>query len=334
MNIDFKGKVAIVTGGAMGIGEATARKLAGLGATVAIFDIDRDAGHKSAASIAKSGATCDFFPCNVSSSAEVSQAVQAVVRKYGNIDILVSNAGIQLYGDVVTTPEEDWDRLMGINLKGCFLVAKFVVPHMLERGGAIVVVGSVQSMTAISNSVAYVASKHGLLGLTRAMSLDFAQKGIRVNCVCPGAIDTPMLRWAASLSDDPEKVIQTCDRMHPLGRIGRAGRGRRLHRLSRFANGFFHYRSGSAGGWWHACADRRYGFSGGRHGGRNSQMKLQGKTAIITGAAAGIGAASAALFASEGANVAAVDIDRERLEQICRSDRTSRRQCPLQSLRT
>jgi NAD(P)-dependent dehydrogenase (short-subunit alcohol dehydrogenase family) len=222
MNIDFTGKVAIVTGGAMGIGEATARKLAGLGATVAIFDIDRDAGHKSASSIAKSGAICDFVPCNVSSGAEVSQAVQAVAHKYGEIDILVSNAGIQLYGDVVTTPEEDWDRLMGINLKGCFLVAKSVVPHMLKRGGAIVIVGSVQSMTAIGNSVAYVASKHGLLGLTRAMSLDFAQNGIRVNCVCPGAIDTPMLRWAASLSDDPEAVIQTCNRMHPIGRIGRA----------------------------------------------------------------------------------------------------------------
>ncbi len=223
MNIDFKGKVAIVTGGAMGIGEATARKLADLGATVAIFDIDCDAGTKSASSIAKSGATCDFFPCNVSNSTEVSEAVQSVVRKYGEIDILVSNAGIQLYGDVVTTAEEDWDRLMGINLKGCFLVAKAAVPHMLKRGGgAIVIVGSVQSMTAISNSVAYVTSKHGLLGLTRAMSLDFAQKGIRVNCVCPGAIDTPMLHWAASLSDNPDAVMQTCNRMHPLGRIGRA----------------------------------------------------------------------------------------------------------------
>lgn len=222
MNLDFTGKVAIVTGGAMGIGEATARKLAGLGAAVAIFDLDRDAGYKAAASIAKNGARCDFFPCNISVSAEVSQAVDAAASKYGGIDILVSNAGIQLYGDVVTTTEEEWDRLMGINLKGCFLVSKFVVPHMLEHGGAIVIVGSVQSMTAISNSLAYVSSKHGLLGLTRAMSLDYAQKGIRVNCVCPGAIDTPMLRWAAGLSDDPEKVIQTCNRMHPLGRIGKA----------------------------------------------------------------------------------------------------------------
>ena len=221
MNLDFTGKVAIVTGGAMGIGEAAARKLAGLGASVAILDIDRDAAPKSAAAITKNGGICKFFPCNVSVGGEVSQAVAAAVNEYGEIDILVSNAGIQLYGDAVTTSEEEWDRLMGTNLKGCFLVAKYAVPHMIGRGGAVVIVGSVQSMTALSNSIAYVASKHGLLGLTRAMSLDYAQKGVRVNCVCPGAIDTPMLRWAAGLSDDPDKVIDTCNRMHPVGRVGK-----------------------------------------------------------------------------------------------------------------
>jgi NAD(P)-dependent dehydrogenase (short-subunit alcohol dehydrogenase family) len=221
MNLDFTGKVAIVSGGAMGIGEATARKLAGLGASVAILDIDCDAGSKSAAAITKNGYICEFVPCNVGVGAEVAQAVAEIVNKYKAIDILVSNAGIQLYGDAVTTSEEEWDRLMGINLKGCFLVSKYTVPHMIERGSAIVIVGSVQSMTAISNSIAYVASKHGLLGLTRAMSLDYAHKGIRVNCVCPGAIDTPMLRWAAGLSDDPEKVIETCNRMHPVGRMGK-----------------------------------------------------------------------------------------------------------------
>ncbi len=222
MKMDFTGKIAIVTGGAMGIGEATARKLARAGAAVAIFDINRDAGSKTAASITSSGGTCDFFPCNISVRAEASEAVESAFAKYGGLDILVSNAGIQLYGDVETTTEEEWDRLMGVNLKGCFLVSKFAVPHMLKRGGAIVIVGSVQSMAAVSNSVAYVASKHGVLGLTRAMSLDYARKGIRVNCVCPGTIDTPMLHWAAGLSDDPEKVIQTCSRMHALGRIGKA----------------------------------------------------------------------------------------------------------------
>jgi NAD(P)-dependent dehydrogenase (short-subunit alcohol dehydrogenase family) len=225
MNFDLKNKdkVAIVTGGAMGIGEAVARKLAAEGVSVAILDVNREAGLKTAAEITKSGAVCDFFACNVSNASQVERAVGEVVAKYGHLDILVSNAGIQDYGDVVTTTEEDWDRLMGINLKGCFLVSKFSVPHMLKRGNAaIVVVGSVQSMTAIANSLAYVTAKHGVLGLTRAMALDYAQKGIRVNCVCPGAIDTPMLRWSANLDPDPEKVIRSCDRMHAMGRIGRS----------------------------------------------------------------------------------------------------------------
>ncbi|MDT8067224.1 MAG: SDR family oxidoreductase [Terriglobia bacterium] len=221
MKIDLTGKVAVVTGGAMGIGEASARKLASAGASIAILDADASAGTKTAADIGKSGAACNFFHCDMSKSEQVEHAISGVVARYHSIDIVVSNAGIQAYGDVITTSEADWDRLLGINLKGCFLVSKFAVPHMLKKGGAVVVIGSVQSFTAIQNSVAYVTSKHALLGLARAMALDYAKNGIRVNCICPGAIDTPMLRWAASLSPDPESVIRTCDRMHALGRIGK-----------------------------------------------------------------------------------------------------------------
>lgn len=221
MNIALSGKVAIVTGGAMGIGAATARKLAACGAGVAIFDRDQEAGSKVADEIVQAGGRSRFFPCDVSVANSVSKAVDGVMARHDAVDILVSNAGVQDYGDVLSTTEEAWDRLMNINLKSCFLVSKHVVPHMLARGGAIVVVGSVQSMTAIANSVAYVTSKHALLGLTRAMALDYAQRNIRVNCVCPGAIDTPMLRWSANLAPDPEAVIRTCDRMHAMGRIGK-----------------------------------------------------------------------------------------------------------------
>jgi NAD(P)-dependent dehydrogenase (short-subunit alcohol dehydrogenase family) len=218
MNINFDGKVAIVTGAAKGIGEAAARRLADSGASVALLDVDEKAGKATAASIQKS----EFYHCDVSAAAQVENAVESIVQRFGGIDILVSNAGIQEYGDVVGTSEELWDKVLNINLKGCFLISKYSVPHMLKRGsGAIVVVGSVQSMTAIGGSAAYVTAKHGLLGLVRAMALDYAQKGIRVNCVCPGAIDTPMLRWAASLDPNPQKVIETCDRMHAIGRIGR-----------------------------------------------------------------------------------------------------------------
>ncbi len=222
MSLDFRNKIAVVTGGAMGIGEATARKLASAGAAVAILDRDAGAARKTSADITAQGWKCEFLECDVSRSNEVESALNAIASKYGRIDVLVSNAGIQEYGTVVTTSEGQWDRVLDINLKGAFLVSKFAVPHMVERGGAIVIVGSVQSMTAVANSVAYVVSKHALLGLTRAMALDHAQQGIRVNCVCPGAVDTPMLRWAASLSNDPAEVIRTCDHMHPMGRIAKA----------------------------------------------------------------------------------------------------------------
>lgn len=220
--IDFSNKVVVVTGGAKGIGEACARLFAELGGKVALLDLDVENLKRVSDGIRKGGGVGEPVECDVSRSADVQRAIAAVRSKFGGIDVLISNAGIQEYGDVVSTTEELWDKVMDVNLKSCFLVSRSVVPSMLERGGgAIVVVGSVQSMTAIGNSAAYVTAKHGLLGLVRAMSLDYAAKRIRVNCVCPGAIDTPMLRWAASLDPNPEKVIETCDRMHAMGRIGK-----------------------------------------------------------------------------------------------------------------
>jgi NAD(P)-dependent dehydrogenase (short-subunit alcohol dehydrogenase family) len=142
-------------------------------------------------------------------------------RAWG-IDVLVNNAGIQRYGTVTTTSEEEWDELMNANLKSAFLTSQYAIPHIVRRGGgSIAIVGSVQSMTAQRNSVAYVVSKHALLGLARSMAVDFAKDNIRVNCICPGAIDTPLLRWAASLDENPQRVIDGCNRLSPLGRVGR-----------------------------------------------------------------------------------------------------------------
>ena len=223
-NIEFNDKVVVVTGAAKGIGEACAKLFAQLGAKVALLDRDQETGKRTADEISSSSVPAAFFACDVSKSEDVSHAIDKIRSEFGGIDVLVSNAGIQEYGDVVSTTEELWDKVMNVNLKSCFLMAKHVIPSMLERGGgAIVVVGSVQSMTAIGNSAAYVTAKHGLLGLVRAMALDYASKCIRVNCVCPGAIDTPMLRWAANLDPNPQKVIETCDRMHAMGRIGQPG---------------------------------------------------------------------------------------------------------------
>lgn len=222
MSIRFDKKVVLITGGAMGIGYATAQKFAELGANVAILDRDADAGAKVTRELQSRGHRSAFFPCDVAKASQVDRAVQSVREELGGVDVLVSNAGIQRYGDVTGTTEDLWEEVMSVNLNGCFHVAKSAIPLISARGGgAVVVVASVQTFTAVGNSAAYVTSKHALLGLVRAMALDYAGKNIRVNCVCPGAIDTPMLRWAAGLDPNPENVINTCNRMHPLGRIGR-----------------------------------------------------------------------------------------------------------------
>lgn len=221
MNGSFRSKVAVVTGAAMGIGEATARKLSSLGATVALLDKNAEKGEAVTAEIVAVGGQAKFYACDVSSSEQVNRTIRSVLNELGGVDVLVSNAGIQRYGDVVATEETLWDEVLTTNLKSCYLVTKQVIPSMLRRsGGAIVAVGSVQSIAAMSSSAAYVTAKHGLLGLIRSIALDFAQRKIRANCVLPGAIETPMLRWAASLNPDPARVIETCKRMHALGRIG------------------------------------------------------------------------------------------------------------------
>jgi NAD(P)-dependent dehydrogenase (short-subunit alcohol dehydrogenase family) len=136
--------------------------------------------------------------------------------------VLVNNAGIQEYGTVVDTPEEQWDRVIAINLTSAFLMSKHCVPHIQRSGGgAVVNMASVQAFAAQPGVTAYAASKGGLVQLTRAMAIDFAP-GIRVNCVCPGSVDTPMLRGAAALfSDNPDEAVRAWGKMHPMGRPAR-----------------------------------------------------------------------------------------------------------------
>ena len=219
--MDFTGKVAVVTGGGSGIGQACAREFAARHAAVAVVDRDATAGGKTASELRGKGATAEFFPADLSRRAEVERLVPEIVSRFGGIDVLVNNAGIQRYGTVTTLSEEEWDEVMNVNLKSAFLMSKYAIPEMIKRGGgAIVITGSVQSVTAQRNSVHYVVSKHGLLGLTRCLALDYAKQNIRANCVLPGAIDTPMLRWAANLDPNPEKVLEACDGLHALGRRG------------------------------------------------------------------------------------------------------------------
>ncbi len=220
--MDFKGKVAAITGGGSGIGQACAREFVERNAAVAVVDRDAKAGQLTAGELRLKGGTAEYFQADVSVRAQVERLIPEIVSKLGGIDILVNNAGIQRYGTVTTISEEEWDEVLNVNLKSAFLMSKYALPEMIKRGGgAIVMTGSVQSVAAQRNSVHYVVSKHGVLGLTRSLALDHARENIRANCVLPGAIDTPMLRWAASLDEHPERVIDTCNRLHMRGSMGR-----------------------------------------------------------------------------------------------------------------
>lgn len=219
--MNFNGKVVVVTGAGSGIGAACAREFANRNAAVAMVDRKAAVDSEVVRFSQQSEAAVEYFRADLSSRPEVERLIPDIVRRFGGIDVLVNNAGIQRYGSVTTITEEQWDEVMDANLKSAFLMSKFAIPEMIKRGGgAIVITGSVQSVTAQRNSAHYVVSKHGLLGLTRSIALDYGSQNIRANCVMPGAIDTPMLRWAASLDSDPDQVLAACDRLHIRGKMG------------------------------------------------------------------------------------------------------------------
>jgi len=216
----FDGKSVIVTGGALGIGQAVCEILAERGANVAIFDWDENAGNETCEKIKRIGANAVFEKVNVADAEEVNSAVVRTQKAFGVINSLVVSAGIQRYGTAETTSEAQWNEVLDVNLKGAWNAAKSVIPHLRNAGGGTIVnVSSVQALASQQNVLAYTISKHGLLGLTRSMAMDFAKENIRTNCVCPGTVDTPMLKWAASLDPNPQSVYDACNAMHPIGRI-------------------------------------------------------------------------------------------------------------------
>ena len=216
----FDDKVVIVTGGALGIGRAAAEIFAERGASVAIFDWDDAAGSAAQAEIGRNGGRALFQKVDVSNAQDVQTAVETAYAAFGRIDSLVVSAGIQRYGTAVTTDDAQWDEVLNVNLRGAWNAAKSAIPFIKECGGGTIVnVSSVQALASQQNVLAYTVSKHGLLGLTRSMAMDFAKENIRVNAVCPGTVDTPMLKWAASLDPNPQSVYDACNAMHPLGRI-------------------------------------------------------------------------------------------------------------------
>jgi NAD(P)-dependent dehydrogenase (short-subunit alcohol dehydrogenase family) len=218
----FTDRAAIVTGAGRGIGAATAAALAAEGGAVGVVDVDADVVDEVVGEITSAGGTALACVCNVRDPEAVERTVASVVDAYGGLDVLVNNAGIQRYGTVETTPLNEWDDVIDINLKGQFLFSRFAVPHLRERGGgAIVNVASVQAFATQPGVVAYSASKGAIVAMTKTMALDHASDHIRVNAVAPGSVRTPMLEWAAGkfVPDDPDGAIADWGSKHPLGQV-------------------------------------------------------------------------------------------------------------------
>jgi NAD(P)-dependent dehydrogenase (short-subunit alcohol dehydrogenase family) len=217
----FEGKVAVVTGAGAGIGRATAKAFAAEGAAVVAADWDEPAARAVVAAIAAAGGQALAVHADVSQDGDAARIAAATKDAFGGIDILFNNAAIQTYGSVWELPEEAWDRTIGINLKSIFLVSRHCIPVMMERGGgSIINTASVQGLASQRNVAAYAAAKGGVISLTRNMALDLGGHNIRVNSVCPGAIDTPLLRWASDLFGGEAEDTEDMGAMHALGRVG------------------------------------------------------------------------------------------------------------------
>ncbi|WP_314584332.1 SDR family oxidoreductase [Paenibacillus terrigena] len=215
-------RVAIVTGGASGIGYATAEMLAEFGANVMLLDINEQLGEQAAAKIRENGGQAKFYRCNVTSGEDCQQVVDQIKSDFGRIDILFNNAGVIRRKTVVELEEKDWDLVMDVSLKGAYLLSKYAIPVMAAGGGgSIVNTGSGWGLKGGDQAAAYCAAKAGVVNLTKAMAIDHGPQNIRVNCVCPGDTDTPLLRdEAKQLGKEEKSFLVSSASGRPLERLG------------------------------------------------------------------------------------------------------------------
>jgi len=214
------GKTVLVTGAAAGIGAGIAERFSEAGYAVAAFDID-GAGASRMAERLRTNAPAVAIQGDVAIEENAREAVAQTVRQLGSLDVLVNNAGIEVSGSVSDLTPSAWDRQIAVNLRGAYLMSKYAIEQMRGRGGAIIHISSVHAFVSWQGIAAYDATKAGLLGLTRAMALDHGPEKIRVNAICPGYIDTPLMeKWLASVPDREETMRQVLS-YHPLGRIGK-----------------------------------------------------------------------------------------------------------------
>jgi NAD(P)-dependent dehydrogenase (short-subunit alcohol dehydrogenase family) len=217
---DLENKIAIVTGASSGIGRATVELFAEAGAVVIAADVSDEKGQRLADELARKGHTCVYAHADVSSESDVQAMVHLALSQYGRLDVLFNNAGIE--GEQAPTAEattDNWDRVIDVNLKGVFLGMKHGIAAMLRHGGGSVVNNaSVAGLVAFTGIPAYCASKGGVIQLTRAAAIEYATQGVRVNCLCPGVIETPMVERFTH--DNPEAAEQL-KQLEPVGRFGR-----------------------------------------------------------------------------------------------------------------
>ena len=215
------GKVALITGGASGIGRATAMLFAREGATVVIADVNKAAGNETTRQILNAGGRAIFELTDVTKNVDCERIVQRAVREFGEINILFNNAGIIRRASVVELSEEDWDRVMAVNLKAIFLLSRLVIPIMIKaRGGSIINTASGWGMAGGPRAAAYCASKGAVVLMTKALAVDHGAAKVRVNCICPGDTDTAMLRSEAQQLGENESRFLAESARRPLGRIG------------------------------------------------------------------------------------------------------------------
>jgi len=217
----LENKVAVLTGSGSGIGRATALLFAKEGAKVVIVDLDPKGGQGTVDLIKGDGGEATLVVTNVTKTSDVQNMVKATLDTYHRLDILVNVAGIFTEGTVVETTEADWHRILGVNLDGIFLCMKYCIPEMIKGGeGVIVNISSEAGLVGLKNQVAYNVSKSGVISLTKSTSVDFADKNIRVNCLCPGRTLTPLVEKVISESENPEATRRILSEDRPMKRMG------------------------------------------------------------------------------------------------------------------